>query len=158
MPLLMNVEQKSINMKYLICIQLLFFAFFANAQSKNTRQVLSNTYLLEQTVFGTKDSTTLDNLFAKSLVYQHSSGRVESREQAIQGIMQNKSMYDKMANLPTATEVFERGDSLVTKKVFSATEKKPDGSTSLLNLTIEMVWIKENKNWKLARRNAIKNQ
>jgi hypothetical protein len=144
-------------MKYLICIQLLFFAVCANAQSKNTRQVLSNTYLLEQTVFGTKDSTTLDNLFAKLLVYQHSSGRIESREQAIQGIIHNKSMYDKMANLPTATEVFEREDSLVTKKVFAATEKKPDGSTSLLNLTIEMVWIKENKNWKLARRNATKN-
>lgn len=38
--------------------------FSAAAQSKKVRQVLSNTEILMHTIFGTKDSITLEKFFA----------------------------------------------------------------------------------------------
>ncbi|MES2429593.1 MAG: nuclear transport factor 2 family protein [Bacteroidota bacterium] len=117
---------------------------------------MSNAGLLEQTVFDTKDSATLEKLFAKTLTYEHSSGKVETREQALQGIIHNKSIYVPSIE-PHPYGVIEKGDSIIVKKMFAATEKKADGTESILNLTIETVWIKENGDWKLIRRKATKN-
>lgn len=144
-------------MKYILTIALLVSGLCLTAQSKKIRVVLSNSMILEQTVFGTKDSATLEKLFAKNLTYEHSSGKVQTREEALKGIIHNKSVYTKDGIVPTATGVREKGDSIVTTKVFKAIEKKIDGTESPLNLTIEMVWIKENGDWKLARRKATKN-
>jgi ketosteroid isomerase-like protein len=89
-------------------------------------------------------------------VYEHSSGKIENRQQAISGIIHNQSKYEEDI-LPTPVSVVEKGDSIVTKKVFKAVEKKADGTTGQLNITIELVWIKENGDWKLIRRKATKN-
>jgi hypothetical protein len=145
-------------MKYLFSILLLISALCSTAQSKKVREVLYNTTLLERAVFETKDSAALEKLFATTLSYEHSNGKVQSREEALEGIIHNKSVYIMGAIIPTATNVLERGDSIITKKVFQATERKPDGTESHLDLVIEMVWIKEKGNWKLARRKATKNQ
>ncbi|TMI73321.1 MAG: hypothetical protein E6H09_07940 [Bacteroidetes bacterium] len=75
-----------------------------NAQNKNTIQVLANSRLLESTVFGTKDSVTLETLFATPLVYVHSSGSAQTRQQAIHGISNNKSTY-VISNEPLGYEV-----------------------------------------------------
>ena len=144
-------------MKRVFALILLTSVFFsAAAQSKKVRQVLSNTEIIIHTIFGTKDSITLEKYFAKDLVYEHSSGKVENRQQAISGIIHNQSKYEEDI-LPTPVSVVEKGDSVVTKKVFKAAEKKADGTTGQLNITIELTWIKENGDWKLIRRKATKN-
>ncbi len=145
-------------MKYIFTILFLISELCSTAQSKKVREVLYNTNILERTVFDTKDSATLEKLFASTLSYEHSSGKVETREQAISGIIHNRSVYIQPLTMPTATNVQEKGDSIITTKVFQATERKPDGTESLLDLTIELVWIKEKGNWKLVRRKATKNQ
>ena len=144
-------------MRYLLSISLLALSMCVTAQSKKVREVLSKTELLEQTVFGTKDSATLEKLFAKTLTYEHSNGKVQTREEALAGITHNRSVYTKEGIVPTATNVIASGDSLITRKVFRATEKKADGTESNLDLTIELAWIKEKGSWKLARRKATKN-
>lgn len=126
------------------------------AQSKQTRIVLSNSASLQTAVFETKDSAMLESLFAKELSYEHSNGKVQSREEAIQGIIHNKSVYIKSIE-PYPDWISMQGDSAIVKKVFKATEKKTDGTEVKLDLTITLVWIKENKKWKLIRRKATKN-
>jgi hypothetical protein len=145
-----------VKLKSVFTILFSLLAIVAIAQSKKIRQVLSNSEMVIHAVFGSKDSTMLEKLFAKELVYEHSSGKVENREQAIFGILHNQSKYEEDI-LPTPMNVIEKGDSVVTKKVFKAVEKKADGTTGQLNLIIEMVWIKEGGEWKLARRKATKN-
>jgi ketosteroid isomerase-like protein len=125
-------------------------------QNKATREVLANSRQLERIVFDTKDSIELDKLFAKTVVYVHSSGKMETREDAIRGIVNNKSVYIK-ADKVYPYDVTNRGDSLVVTHIFRAMEKKPDGSENELNLSIELVWAKEGRKWKLFRRQAIKN-
>src|SRR5258705_1147802 len=144
-------------MKYLFTIGLLALTITINAQSKETIKVMANARLLDQTVFGSKDSAALDDLFAKELTYIHSSGKTENREEALRNIIHNGSVYTKSPE-PFPYSVSSRGDSLVVVHVFKATEKKANGTESALNLSIETVWVKEKKEWKLARRQATKIQ
>lgn len=128
-----------------------------HAQSKQMTQALANTKLLEQTVFGTKDSVTLEKLFGSSLTYIHSSGKVEYRQEAIQGIIHNKSLYVK-ADTIVSYDVKTYEDSTVVRHLFKAMEKKADGTESKLNLNLALVWKKEKGKWKLFRREATKVQ
>jgi hypothetical protein len=66
-------------------------ALSALAQSKDEKALIERTYLLSHTVFGTKDSMTLEDLFAKKATYGHSHGNLQTREQADAGISKNKS-------------------------------------------------------------------
>lgn len=131
-------------------------AIFAQP-SKKEREVLANTRLLERTVFQSKDSVTLEKLFGNPLSYVHSSGKAENREQAVHGIVNNKSTYT-WANVAEPYNVRFDQDSAIVVHVFRATERKADGTESALNLSIEYVWIKVKKDWKLVRRKATKVQ
>ena len=142
-------------MKYLLTISAIIFSVAVNAQTKQEVQALAKTKLLEQTVFGTKDSLTLEKLFAKNATYTHSSGKMETREEAIRNISHNKSVYTKSDTLISYnTEKFK--DSTVVKHLFIAKEKKVDGTESMMRLQITLVWAKENGDWKLIRRQAEK--
>ncbi len=144
-------------MKGLLNILFVFLGIGAMAQPKDQIKVLGNARLLEQTVFGTKDSATIDKLFAANVTYIHSSGKTETRTEALNGIIHNGSVYTKSA-AAFPYQFSTRGDSAVVVHVFKATEKKVDGTESLLNLSIETVWVKEKKDWKMTRRQATKVQ
>jgi thioredoxin reductase len=135
----------------------MFFIFsgLVNAQSKQERKAMAKAILLEQKVFGAKDSLTLEKLFAKNATYSHSSGKMETREEAIRNISKNKSVYTKSDTLITySTEKFK--DSIVVKHLFIAKEKKVDGTESMLRLHLTLTWVKEKGDWKLFRRVAKK--
>lgn len=140
-------------MKLLYSILFLVLSFGSNAQSKKERLLLAKSSLLIETVFGTKDSATLDQLFAKVVSYEHSSGKIENREEAIRGIIHNKSVYESE---PAPYNVVLEGDSAVVNHVYKAKEKKADGTAGALNINIRLVWMKEGKDWKLVRRKATK--
>ena len=143
-------------MKYTFVILFLLCAAIAFGQpSKKERVVLANSKLLMETVFGTKDSLTLEKLFASTLTYVHSGGNAQTRAEALHGIVNNKSTYI-VTSEPQPYNVSASGDSLIVTHPYIATEKKANGTETALNLVIEMVWIKENKDWKLARRKATK--
>jgi Domain of unknown function (DUF4440) len=144
-------------MRFCFTIALVALAIVGNAQKKQVAKVLGNTSLLEQTVFGTKDSATLDRLFASTVKYGHSSGKTETREEAIHNISRNRSVYTKDTAL-RPYDIWMEGDSARVKQVYKAMEKKADGTENVLNLSIETVWIKEKKDWKLVRRQATKIQ
>jgi hypothetical protein len=144
-------------MRILLIILILVAAIGASAQSKKVRHALANTRLLERTVFGTKDSLTLESLFAKDATYIHSSGKVELRNEAIRNIIQNKSVYTKIDTLAGyRTRIVN--DSVVVEHAFVAKETKADGTQSTLRLNLELVWIKEKGKWKLYGRKATRIQ
>src|SRR5436305_1036455 len=80
-------------MKTLFLILLALGALGVKAQDKKERDVIGRTYLLSHTVFGTKDSATLEDLFARKATYGHSHGNLQTREEAIRGITRNQSVY-----------------------------------------------------------------
>lgn len=148
--MLRNASLRSISLLIGLAI-----TFNLSAQSKKQQEAIANSKDLEKAVFGTKDSATLNRLFASSLSYIHSGGKVESREEALKNISHNKSVY-AIDNTPQPYNVKEKGDSMIVIHVFKAVERKADGTEVQLNLEIETVWAKEGGEWKLFRRKATK--
>ena len=137
-------------MRYCFVILFLVFSVAAGAQSKKMREAMSNAWILEQALFGKKDRAVLDGLFASSLVYVGLDGKTMSREEAIKAIINDGSVYTK-ENSPSPYGVNEVADSMIIKHVYSATEKKADGTESLIKYSVESVWAKENGKLKLFR-------
>ncbi len=142
-------------MKKLIIILFICLGLNAIGQSKEERKVLAASMQFQSTVFGTKDSLVLERLFASNVQYVHSSGKSENREEAIRGITRNKSVYVEDFK-PRPYSLSHRGDTILVNHVFKAVENKADGSNVDLNLSIDLFWIKEGKQWKLTKRVATK--
>jgi len=140
--------------KALFIFVLVLITSFVFAQSKKEKEVIERTYLLSHTVFGTKDSLTLEDLFAKQATYGHSGGKVESREEAIRNISTNRSNYSDTA-VSNIKVIFE-DDVAIVRYLFKGNEKKPDGSVSPLNFTMMLVWVKEKRKWRLMGRQAVR--
>jgi len=140
-------------MKKLVVILLLATTIVSNAQSKQEKEIIARTYLLSHTVFGTKDSLTLEDLFAKQATYGHSHGNLQTREEAIKGISKNKSTYTDTSI--TILKVIIEDDVAIVRHLFKAKENKPDGTVTPLNFTMMLVWIKEKGKWRLMGRQAV---
>ena len=140
-------------MKHYLILVLLLAGVTASAQSKKERDLIERTYLLSHTVFGSKDSLTLEDLFAKQATYGHSHGNLQTREQAIAGISRNKSKYADTA--VSNVQVLINDDAAIVRHLFKAREIKPDGSVTPLNFTMMLVWVKEKGRWRLMGRQAV---
>src|SRR5579862_4908274 len=134
-------------MKKIMAFVLLFTVVVAKAQSKDETALIEKTYLLSSTVFGTKDSLTLERLFANTATYGHSHGKVQTRIEAIDGICHNQSVYTDTA-ISNIKIIFEDNTAIV-RYLFKGKENKKDGTIVPLNFTMMLVWVKENGEWKL---------
>ena len=141
-------------MKKLLFAAALLNVLSLNAQSKDEKQIITQTYLLSHTVFGTKDSNTLEGLFARTATYGHSRGNVQTREQAITGIIHNQSTYTD-TSVSNISVIFGDDDVSIVRYLFKATEHTKDDKTVPLNLNIMLVWVKERGKWKLFGRQAV---
>lgn len=140
-------------MKGLFVVFFVAVAFVAGAQSKEEKDVVARTYLLSHTVFGTKDSLTLEDLFAQQATYGHSHGNLQTREEAIKGISKNKSNYTDTSL--TILKVIIENNTAIVRHLFKGSEHKADGTVTPLNFTMMLVWIKEKGKWRLMGRQAV---
>lgn len=141
-------------MRIPLTILSLFLLLSGNAQNKEEIRILANTRLLHQTVFGTKDSLVLEKLFGSVVSYGHSSGKVENRQEAIQGILRNRTIYQDLQI--DGIQVQIEGTTAVTRHVMMATELTVDNQQRPLKLMVVLVWAKQKKEWKLMARQAVK--
>lgn len=140
--------------KTILMAALLTAGLVGRSQSKDEKALVERTYLLSHTVFGSKDSLTLEDLFAKKASYGHSRGNLQTREQAIASISQNKSNYTDTA--VSDIQVLRNGDGVaIVRHLFKAKEAKPDGTVTPLDFSMMLVWIKEKKKWRLMGRQAV---
>jgi ketosteroid isomerase-like protein len=143
-----------IDMRKLIFIVALFSSLAAMAQTRKDVAILAASHELHMAVFRDKDSSTVADMFADQLTYGHSSAKIENREEAIQGIIHNKSTYKTV--MMGAILVCITGNTAVSRYNYETDEVKPDGTISHLKLHILLVWAKEKKKWKLLARQAVK--
>src|SRR5215831_6472799 len=119
--------------KYIFILFVLFVTLKVNAQSaKDEQQIIERTRLLSKTVFGTKDSLTLEDLFASKASYGHSHGNLQTRAEAIKGISQNKSVY-KDTSVRNITVLFASNSTAIVRYLFDANENKVDGTVTPLH-------------------------
>jgi ketosteroid isomerase-like protein len=140
-------------MKKILVFSFLLCGLFVNAQTKQEKEVIERTYLLSHTVFGTKDSLTLEDLFAKTASYGHSHGKIQTRREAIDGISHNQSIYTD-TSVGSITVIFE-GDAAIARYIFMAKENTKDGKVTPLHFNMMLVWVKESGKWRLFGRQAV---
>jgi hypothetical protein len=143
------------NIKTILFLVLLFTVSKINAQSaKDEQQIIEKTQLLSSTIFGTKDSMTLESLFAAKASYGHSHGNLQTREEAIKSISKNRSVY-KDTLVKAIKVIFGNKNTAIVRYLFDANENKTDGTVTPLHFSMMLVWIKEKGAWKLFGRQAV---
>ena len=140
-------------MKAVFSFIFLFCFIGVKAQTKDEKELTEKTYLLSHTVFGTKDSVTLEKLLARTVSYGHSHGNLQTREEMIKGVTHNQSVYTD--TVVSNIKIFIEDKTAIVRYIFKAKENKKDGSVSDLNFSMLLVWIKENATWKLMARQAV---
>ncbi|MBS1512747.1 MAG: nuclear transport factor 2 family protein [Bacteroidetes bacterium] len=140
-------------MKPFIAIVLLFSCIAAKAQTKDEAELTEKTYLLSHTVFGSKDSATLEKLLAKTVTYGHSHGNLQSREEMIKGVTHNQSYYTDTA--VSNIKILIQDKTAIVRYLFKAKEHKKDNTVTDLNFSMMLVFIKEKKAWKVMGRQAV---
>lgn len=142
-------------MKNYLVIFFLLMCSAVQAQSKKTIKIMADSKLLMKTIYETKDSATLESLFASTMTHKTADGKIETRAEAIQNIIHNQSVYAR-ADMRSGYGVTKEKDSTTVKYFYRGREIKPDGSNGIYTANMVMVWVKEKKKFKLLRLETIK--
>lgn len=139
--------------KNIVLIVFLLLTVCSFAQTKDELKVTENVKLLHGTIFGTKDSLTLERMSAREVTYGHSHGNLQDRKTFIESVSHNKSTYTNIeANNIT---VIINGNTAVSRYLLTGTETNKAGKVTELKLNILQVWVKEKKEWKMMARQAV---
>ena len=140
--------------KFLILLLVCFSGVVATAQKGKDTKIEDKVQALNKAIFVQKDSLALENLLGKEIIYCHSGGKVESRQEMIKNALANPSTYSDVKT--EITNVVSEKKFIVVRHIITATENLKDGKTSPLKLGVLQTWIKEGKDWKLIGRQAVK--
>lgn len=116
---------------------------------------MANSKLLVNTIFETKDSATLEKLFAPNMTHLNGAGVVETRSEAINKIVHNQSRFVQ-ASMTNGYGVAMHGDSTTVKFFYKGREYKADGSNTPFAVNLEMIWIKAKKKTTLYSLHTVK--
>jgi uncharacterized protein (TIGR02246 family) len=100
-----------------------------------------------------KDGAMLEKLYAPDLTYTHSSGKNESKAEAITAVVNGKGKTEKIEFADSTVRVYGK-TALVKCKVTMIAST--DGKQASTNLNILHVWVKNSSGWQLAARQAIR--
>ncbi len=95
-----------------------------------------------------KDAATLNKLFADSVVYSHSSGKAETKAEAIAAI--EKANYVKFDYKEQKMQFFGNTAIVRGEAVLLNTVTSPDP----LKLSILQVWVKNPSGWQMVARQS----
>jgi ketosteroid isomerase-like protein len=99
------------------------------------------------------DRSQFEALTADQLSYGHSAGRVENKAQFIDGATSGRSTW-KFINLTDQT-IHIVGNTAIVRHTFTG-ESERDGKTNPVKLGVLTVWQKQDGNWKLLARQAVR--
>lgn len=131
-----------------------FSGVVATAQKGKDTKIEDKVQALNKAIFVKKDSSALENLLGKEIIYGHSGGKVETRQEMIKNALANPSTYSDVKT--EVTNVISEKKVVVVRHIITATENLKDGKTAPLKLGVVQTWIKEGKDWKLIGRQAVK--
>ncbi|MEO7530912.1 MAG: nuclear transport factor 2 family protein [Sediminibacterium sp.] len=140
-------------MKYLYLFTFVsLLAFSSGAQSKNHKGVLEAVEKLRMAMIS-GERAALENIASDSLSYGHSGGNVQNKTEFVEGIASGKSDFVTI-NLSEQT-VSVMKNIAVVRHVLTATTND-GGKPGNVKIKILLVWVKENGQWKMLARQAVK--
>lgn len=133
----------------------IFFFLFAitilHAQSKQETEIINACELLRKAMIAA-DSIQLFNIASDKLMYGHSSGMIENREQFVKRIISGQS---KFISIDISQQTINMsGDVAVVHQKFDAVTGD-SGKPGEVHLLIMLVWQKQHDHWVLLARQAV---
>jgi ketosteroid isomerase-like protein len=123
-------------------------------EAKSEKEVLAAMKAWKQAML-TRDRAALEVLYAPGLLYVHSSGRQESKAQAIEAAVAGKDRYEAIDLADISVSVYGN-TALVKAKVTMRINSDSGNGTETNTLTLDVlhVWIKMQAGWQMAARHA----
>lgn len=94
----------------------------------------------------TRDLATLEKIFSEDLIYAHSTGNIETRDEYLARLKSGKQRYDTMTY--EKTKVTVHGSSVVLHAVTRFTGKNDSGDFNDHLMMIHF-WVKKGNQWRL---------
>ena len=99
------------------------------------------------------DKAKLDQVASAQISYGHSDGRVETKDQFINGVMTRKQTVKSLAFPELKVAVV--GDAAVARHIYLA-ESELEGKQTTTRIGALQVWQKQNGSWKLLARQGFR--
>jgi ketosteroid isomerase-like protein len=100
-----------------------------------------------------QDKAKLDQVAASQISYGHSDGRVETKEQFINGVMNRKQTQKSLAFPELKVAVV--GNNAVARHIYLG-ESELDGKQTTTRIGALQVWQKQDGGWKLLARQGFR--
>lgn len=139
-------------MKYVFTISILLLVInVTKAQSKEETEVANAAEQLRQAMVS-GDSIKLSNLVSDKLVYGHSSGHIDNKQEFVEKIVSGKSKFVTL-NISEQT-ISISGNTAIVHQKFDATTAD-SGKPGEVHLLVLLVWQKQHHHWILLARQAV---
>lgn len=130
----------------------LLLSDYAGAQAADEAALAQSIETLREGILK-QDKAKLDQVAASQISYGHSDGRVETKEQFINGVM-NRKQTQKSLVFPEL-KVFVVGNNAVARHIYLG-ESELDGKQSTTRIGALQVWQKQDGGWKLLARQGFR--
>ena len=100
-----------------------------------------------------QDKAKLDQVAASQISYGHSDGRVETKDQFINGVM-NRKQVQKSLTFPEL-KISVTGNNAVARHIYLG-ESELDGKQTTTRIGALQVWQKQDGTWKLLARQGFR--
>ncbi len=141
-------------MKQLLCLLLIVTAStnILFAQTKDEKEVASAVESLRKAMID-PDKATLEKLTATELSYGHSTGKVQDQAAFEDALISGTS--DFVAIDLSEQTIKITGNTAVVRHILNATTND-GGKPGVVKIAVLLVWVKQNREWKLLARQAVK--
>jgi ketosteroid isomerase-like protein len=130
----------------------LLFSGSAGAQAGDEAAVADAVETLRKALFEA-NKAKLEQVAAPQISYGHSDGRVETKEQFINGVMTRKQVVKALAYPELKVAVV--GNAAIARHLHLS-ESELDGKTTTTRIGVLQVWQKQDGGWKLLARQAFR--
>ena len=131
---------------------LLLGGFSSADASTDEATVTENVEVLRRAILEA-DKARLDQVSAPQISYGHSDGRVETKEQFINGVM-NRKQTVKSLTFPEL-KVAVVGETAIARHIYLA-ESELDGKHTTTKIGAMQIWQKQSGSWKLLARQGFR--
>jgi len=103
-----------------------------------------------------KDYDYLEKVFSPDLIYIHSGGAVNTKDEYIKSIRDGKSVYEKIDVEEMKLRPYNDGKTVVINGKITITLPSVDGKPNLSHLRYAVVYIKKKEGWQLVMWQSLK--
>jgi ketosteroid isomerase-like protein len=131
---------------------MLLGAFSVAETAADESAVIESVEVLRKAIFDA-DKAKLDQVASPQISYGHSDGRVETKDQFINGVMTRKQTVKSLAFPELKVAVV--GDAAIARHIYLA-ESELEGKQTTTKIGALQVWQKQNGSWKLLARQGFR--